>query len=294
MKPAASASSSIVAEPARASVSAGATPVAIMSYDSSVPSWAERLRRKNPFHSWWWIRDGEVEVKWSGGAASLRAGDWILFPHGFWRSHRFRPATRLVSTSFELAWPDGRPVLALDAPLCGRGDAGLLRLGARLARLWHVPGQGPDAGLERRRLSLSNRLRANACLQELVADLVDLALAAGGELTTDAPSDARLAQVTAELAAAPRVGALPYARWTAACGLGRVQLDRLARRHLGCTLRGYRDRLLEREIRAGLAAGRDSLKELGARLGFADAAHFNHWVRRRLGAAPSRWHEGVA
>jgi AraC-like DNA-binding protein len=267
------------------------TPALVLAYDGPVAEAHRRLTVQNPFHGWWWLREGSAEIEHGGARLRLGPGDWIFFPSSWKRTHRLPPSARLLSLGFELAWPHGAPVLQMDAPLRGRDDADLRRLGERVARAVADPDRAYADPLSQRRLSLPAWLEARAALCALAARLVESALAAGARLAPSAPPDPRLAHVLADLDAAPRAGPLPYARWSATGGLGRVQLDRLARRHLGLSLRAWRDARLEREIRHRLSAGRASMKELAADLGFADAAHFTHWVRRRLGAPPARWRE---
>lgn len=263
-------------------------PVAKVIYDGEVAPGMLRLRCRNPFHTWWWVREGKAKVEWRGGGSRLGPEDWIFFPSSWERTHEIDPGTRLVSVGFELVWPHGGAVLCMDGPLRGSGDAGLRRLGVAAARAHADPESGFREALPQRRLEFPEWLEARARLALLAAELCRRALAAGAGLGAREPQDSRLQRVLADLSAECRAGPLPYARWSRICGLGRGQLDRLARQHLGSSLRAWRDQLLEREVRGRLAEGSETLKEIAAALGFVDAAHFNHWVRRRLGDSPSR------
>jgi AraC-like DNA-binding protein len=282
------------ADSAPSSVWSSVTPVPVLAYDGPVSPRTRHLASQNPFHGWWWLRTGTAEIRHSGKRLRLSPGDWIFFPSAWQRTHRLSPDAHLVSIGFELAWPHGAPVLEMDAPLVGRGDADLLRLGARVALAYADPVGGFAEPLRNRQLGLAAWLEARGALCELASHLASRALAAGARVSPRTPRDARLARVLADIEAHPRAGPLPYDRWVAACGLGRVQLDRLARRHLGLSLRAWRDARLDREIRRQLGASRSSMKEIAAELGFADPAHFTHWVHRRLGTAPARWREDGA
>ncbi len=270
------------------------SPVPILAYDGPVPGWALRLRVQNPYHGWWWLREGRAEIRRPGERLRLAPGDWIFFPSAWPRHQLLSAGAHLVSVAFELAWPHGAPVLAMDAPLLGRGDADLLRLGARVAALCADPATRFEKPLPQRKLPLPAWLRARAALDELAAELARRSLEAGARVSPRSPPDPRLGRVLADLEEHPRAGPLPYVRWSAASGLGRAQLDRLARQHLGRSLRSWRDARLDRAIRHRLRAARSSMKEIAAEFGFADAAHFTHWTRRRLGVPPAHWREELA
>jgi AraC-like DNA-binding protein len=256
-----------------------------IAYRGSVDPQSLRLRVNHPYYTWWWVERGRVDVRWSEGSARLEPSDWIFLPRGRPRSHRIEAGSELVSFSFDLAWPDGGAVLMLEHPLRGRRDSAL-----RGTALRALAGLHRDRGpLDHRAAGMAGWLQFCAGCFALVASLVARSVAAGVGHVVHREVDPRLRPILEELARAPRIGPLPEDRWRETAGLGRAQLDRLARAHCGSTLRGWRDRLVAAEVRRRLDLGRDSLKEIAADLGFADGAHFNHWVRRHLGTAPSRW-----
>lgn len=256
----------------------------VIAYRGPVPDWAYDLQLANPYYTFWLVERGGVTVEWSAGRRVVPTGRAILIPPGLRRRHRFLPETRLVSISFRACWADGRVLVQLDGPV-GAGPDTLRRM--RPAALRVTAATRQEAVLTRLgEFSPGEWLVFCAALQGFVAEVLAWVVPRKGRLSLLRTGDARLDRVLADLASGLSAGPLPMARWTDLSGLSRVQLDRLARRWLGESLRHRRDELLLGEIRVALARGRESLKELAARLGFVDASHFTRWVKTRTGRRP--------
>jgi AraC-like DNA-binding protein len=261
----------------------------VIAYRAAAPAWALELDTSNPFYTWWLIERGGVRLRWDHGECSVEPGGAILIPPGLNRHHQMKPRTHLISVSFWAAWEDGRPLIEHATPLTDRGGGTSLasaRLSAiHLCRL--ITGRTrPRMALGDVCMTLDQGLAFRAALDRFVAAIATWAVRRGGTMPVPDRGDVRLRKILADLRGNLRAGPLPYARWKDTTGLGRVQIDRLAHRWLGGSLRQRRDELLLQEIRRALAGGHDSMKELAARLGFVDAAHFSRWVKQRAGQSP--------
>ena len=142
------------------------------------------------------------------------------------------------------------------------------------------------SGTDRLPRGAVERLALHGATELFVAEVLEWAEEAGIGAERAPSIDPRLGRVLADLEAGVRAGPLPFGRWRDQTGLGRVQLERIARRELGTSLRARRDERLLAAIRTSLARGGESLKETAARLGFFDSAHFTRWVRRHAGCPP--------
>jgi AraC-like DNA-binding protein len=132
----------------------------------------------------------------------------------------------------------------------------------------------------------SGQLAIHGSLELFVAGIWDWMNPKGDRSADVHSTDARLLRVLESLNSQLRGGPLPFETWKRETGLSRVQLERIAKKQLGVSLRAHRDERLLSEIRRSLASGRESLKETAARLGFFDAPHFNRWVRIHTGRSP--------
>lgn len=259
----------------------------IIAYRAQVPEWGRDVDVANSYYTFWFVEKGEVRLDWTGGGCRLGPGRAVLIPPGLRRQHRIHPETRLISISFWAGWDDARVVIPFDEPLtAARSEiAGVLWKAEDVCRLVSA-GSGPDDSLREKRFGLSDWIAFRAGLELFVAEIVSWLNRCGTEQSVPGSGDLRLGRVLADLRANLQAGPLPYARWREQTGLSKVQLDRLARRWLGGSLRRRRDEMLFQEIRRSLANGPDSLKELSARLGFCDAAHFSRWVKQRTRQNP--------
>lgn len=255
----------------------------ILAYRGRVAEWARDYEICNPFYTFWFIESGSVRIDWEGGSRRVGAGFGVLIPAGLKRWQHFSAEVLVRSLSFRATLDDGRRVFPWTVPLVpGRKD------GIDLASLaQRIIGRNTSSGRRSLdELSSADRLVVHGALEMFVGELIQWGERSGLPLMESIAADARLVAILRDLNSGLRAGPLPFDHWRKETGLGRVQIDRIAKDALGMSLRAYRDELLLTEIRSSLVAGRESLKETAARLGFFDAAHFNRWVRQRTGTNP--------
>jgi len=259
----------------------------IIAYRALVPDWALDMEATNPFYTWWLVESGGARLAWSGGECRLRPGRAILIPPGLRRHHRFARGTKIVSISFWAGWEDGRVLFPLGSPIMA-GPRVVSTMRGQARKLCHLVTGSPGRHVSLRDLMFepARWLEIRGALDQFVAGVVEWVGSRGVAPSAPDTGDVRLNRVLADLRANLRAGPLPYDRWRELTGLSKVQLDRLARRWLGTTLRHRRDELLFQEIRRDLAGAPDSLKEIAAHLGFFDAAHFSRWVKQRTRHSP--------
>jgi len=242
-----------------------------------------------PYFTWWFIESGPVVVEFESRRHDLLPGTMILFPVNHRRRHQFGAEARIVSIGFKAEWPGARPWLEFLSPLIGNaGVARRVRAGAlAICKLLGATGKNSSIPLASRRHTATTWCKTHAATLLFLAEILDWAETHGACRTDPTSGDPRLDKILALLESSPVAGPLPYEQWQREAGCSRSQLDRLAARLLGTTLRAWRDRLLAGVIRRDLQTKGYSMKELAALYDFADAAHFSHWVRRHIGAAPS-------
>ena len=256
----------------------------VIAYRGDVPFWARDMLLANPFYTFWFLDRGKGELKWQGKSKSLTTGAAVVIPPGLRRRHAFSGDARIVSVSFWAGWESGTLLYKLDAPcMLQKAPARSLRRKAVAVTSESILPMGSDGGGG----SMQSWLRFHSALEIFVAELLEvLSAQKAGSLCLPQPGDVRLQAVITDLAGQARAGALPFSRWRAMTGLGPVQLNRLALRWLGKSLRKQRDEYLLDEIRRSIARGTESLKETAARLGFFDAPHFHRWVKAQTGMNP--------
>lgn len=252
-----------------------------LAYDAPVearnralPTWTDQL-------AVWQLRSGSVEVAHPGGRLAARPGQWVLFPPGLSRRHRFTDDAAIRSIRCTVLDAAGQPPGLGQAPrrieapdaadLAACADA----LFARLPREpWQETVLAPQTW---------------ASLQSAVLAFATCALTHLGIVGTAPPVEPRVLAAQRVLLERPGPSALPWERLRAATGLSRPQLDRLFRRHCGGSVRAWIEgRLLSDACRALEDRG-DAVKTVAVRLGFGDASHFCRWFRARAGASPHDW-----
>ncbi len=254
-----------------------------------------RLRVRHPFYTFWWLKRGAATLEMEGRRLRYGTGEWLLIPPMTDRYHELDDAAELVSLSFLWNWPFGEPVLQLHGPISGRvsEDRLLCRLARRAVKALHESSDASRAFRERT-YTAAQWYRFLGAFHAFLAELCELAESRSAIVKGPGTVDARLAPILAELAASPTIGPLPYERWRGQAGVGREQIDRLARQHLGTTLHAWRNTLLEREVRRRLLSGEAVIKAVAAELGFVDSAHFNRWCRQHLRRRPGELRGGAA
>jgi len=257
---------------------------AAIAYRGPVMPSALNLTVSLPFYTWWWVCAGEVRCSTVGHEYHLGPGAWIFFPPSVERRHQMTEGTTLLSISFTFFWPEGLPVVHMREPLQGSKDRTLFLAGKRALKAFE---QRNGADFLNLKIPVHAWLNARAALALFTSQLFLRVTDSGcGSVERRVP-DPRVSPLLKSIAQTPRMGPLAYDAWSIDTGLGRSQIDRLARAHLGMTLCSWRDARLAAEVRRRIIAGRESMKEIAFALGFVDAAHFHHWTRRHLGAAPT-------
>lgn len=257
-----------------------------LAYHGQPVDWARDCTRTLPVFTWWDICAGSARVTTARESVIAKPGEWMLIPHGVPRHQVLEKGTVLTSLNFRALWPNGNPVLELPDPVTGLRQAKLTKFARSICRILEEA-KGDHCGqFVDREISLSAWLRSRGLLLSFVNELFQCAISKGGVLSGPSSGDPRLDTILSDLRRNLRAGPLPYAVWQASLGLGRSQIDRLARQHLGRGLKVVRDSFLEAEIRHHFVLGTLSAKELAAKYHFADAAHFSRWVFRMTGSSP--------
>lgn len=245
----------------------------------------------NPYYTFWRLEKGSAAIEIGGRRYRVRAGEWILMPPQAQRHHVIDDSTVMLSLSFHFAWPSGEPVLRMDEALVGR-SADEERLCSLARQTIHAtdgtPTRTPQA------YPVDAFFNVTSCFHAFLASACELVQRRGGSIVRPGEVDPRLVPILADLSSSPRIGPLPYETWRAKVGIGREQIDRLARRHLGMTLHAWRNRQLEREIRRRLISGTTAIKAVASELGFVDPPHFNRWCRQHLRLRPGQLRGGAA
>lgn len=251
-----------------------------------VPAWGQDRTGALPAYTWWEIQQGEVTVTAARQVTVARAAEWILIPHGLRRHQHFARSTRLISLNFRALWPTGKPIFDLSQPVVARKQEILSDLAGTICGIVEASGGDFAQSLSDRTVALTEGLRLRSLLLTFLRELIPIAQSKGLAISGPTSGDPRLDSILEDIRRDLNAGPLPYAQWASRQGIGRSQIDRLARQHLKSGFKAIRDSLLEDEIRHEFATGKLSSKELAAKYRFADAAHFSRWVRRMTGHAP--------
>jgi len=132
-----------------------------------------------------------------------------------------------------------------------------------------------------------DRLRANARLGIIMADLLDRAGADADWRSTGDPADPIFALKNQVMRNLPRL--MTVAEMAAATGWSRPHFSREFRQRTGCTPSAWLERIRWREARRQLAETDTPIAEIAHLLRFTNAAAFSTACRRHLGMAPRRW-----
>lgn len=258
------------------------------AYRGPVPQGGQGGRYTPPWYSCWMVDRGWAEVHFDDGR-HVRAyeGQWLLCPPYAVRQQDFSANAQIISVAFHPRLPLGAladlqlPVVLSDAAHCQPLTAAALQL---LADLHGHAGADPQ-----RRTSSELNMHTWFAIQRSLSHFcllwMDRAFPLQNQPST---ADPRLTQAQTILAHEAHMGPVPYDRLTASTGLGRVQLDRLFKQHVGHSPKAERDqRCLERVLRR-LANPTLALKTIAHELQFTDTSHLCRWFRQHTGRSPEQ------
>ena len=235
----------------------------------------------------WLIKQGSVVVKKPGCTWRAKAGQWLMVPRGN-AVQKFSADAKILSVHFLCQWPTGENYYDSSQARVWDGAAypALERSALKLFGL--VARQFPQV-----RTDFSQQVtpyETFMLFQKYFSEwLIHFSRAwarLDGPLTRSSHTDDRLLRALQVLNQTPLSDPFPQASLLAPSGLGRSQLDRLALRDIGVTIREYWERLREQAARHSLSMGTMPVKEIAYQLGFKQPSHFTKWLARRTGDTP--------
>lgn len=268
-------------------------------YDAEVLSGGLKGTLAHPPLTLWAVREGSVQIQFSGGHAPLRGGtgDLLLLPP-LPRRHRIRPGTRLLSCRFHLrsrsaplAWQSAAPfMLNRDpAPLI----AGSEQLEQETTRLFgsHPARSGyadapPEAWLDD---AFHWQSLFAAWIRAFLREVRYAGWQPQPASSVRPVMDRSLKMIDAQ---GWRNGfrGEDLAR---ECGISLSQFKRRFRAESGEPFKQWLDRERLRQISSHLQTGDLSLKEIAFEYGFSSPSHFSAWFRRHCGSAPLAYRKSV-
>lgn len=252
----------------------------IACYEGQVE--AQSLELSHPYapHACWWLRKGEVAVKYHSTWSSAKVGQVMLLPSGA-REHFFSKGARVLSIRFELrilrnAFCPLRQVLVVDQQQVNQS---WLRVSKRLIGLTAQPAMTQFRIYQQYLSWLEHWF---ACVEKF----------------SSRPSEALMHSPFIEQALG----------W-----IERVQLDRTFKEEqLALALGKSKNHLRRLFHRSGLGSPsvvfnqrredeamlllkltQDPISSIADQLGFASASHFGSWFKARCGNTPLRFRESV-
>ena len=240
----------------------------------------------------WLVRSGWAEVEHDGRRLRAWPGQWLIVRPTL-RDQRFAPGTKLLSIAFEARWPDGSHWLdaGLSRVLVADACPALERRALTMARIMNrVAPETWDA--RDHRMDHRTFLRLESALTAWLAELVDALAPHGVVPSRKDPLDERVLAAVRWLDALPHSGALDVDALVHLTGISAVHLDRLMRRHMGTTVKAYRDHLRVEHACRRLALPGVQIKAVAAEVGFADLSLFSRWFQRLAGQRPRAYARG--
>ncbi len=242
----------------------------------------------------WLLLEGEAEFSFYGREkGSLRAGEWGIPPPGATeRFHRFSEGARLLSLYFRLEWPGGRHLHPLKrfvsfpaARYSGFTESARLLVELCRGHMDYPLNQDIVA------MDFAEHARTQEVFWRCLAAWSEALNAEGVPAVYPDALDERLIKMLEVLDGVEGHGPVPYEALEKASSLGRVQIDRLFKRHLGCTPKRIRENKAVEFCKRRLLSSRVSAKELSEEMGFSHPADFNAWFARLAGIPPQRFRE---
>lgn len=265
----------------------------VLAYDDAVPESAKNGRFENDHEACWLLRRGSVRLFSGGRSVTAKAGEWVFVGRAL-RRQVFSDDARVLSLHFQLAWPEGGPVLRQEeCRVLRAADHPELERAARpiVKRLEQVL---LKAGLfvPEERCSLTRYLEVQRLLPAWLAAYLGVQEKLGNHPCRPGATDERVLRAVEELDRHPLDTGFPEEGLRRAAGLGKSQLNELFARALGRTPRRYLDERRLEEARSLLRHTGRSVKQVAFALGFRHESHFSLWFKRQEGRAPSVWRAG--
>lgn len=244
----------------------------------------------HPYYTWWWLITGSVRLDTPGQSLHLRKGHWVFIPSSTRRIQTFSEDAHIISVNFFANWPNGLPLLAVSQPIVGsaRFCPDLRRQAEEICTVLEQNNRG-KTHFSRMNLTISEVFSVKSGLYEFIDTLFRSVARRGASITKTHEEDPRLATILNWLHTNLQIGPLPFIEWRQQTGLGRSQIENLARKYLRMSLVSYRNRLLTAEACRRLGIHSVQVKQVAEELGFVDSSHFCKWLRQHTGRTPANF-----
>jgi len=243
----------------------------------------------------WLLKEGSVVVKKPGQTWSAKTGQWLMMPSGR-AVQSFSANAKILSVHFLCQWPTGENYYDTTLARVWDGanypalERSALKLHALVARQFpHV-----RTDFSQQITTYETFMLFQKYFSEWLSHFSRAWTRIDGPLTRSNHTDDRLLRALQILNQTPLSDPFPQASLLAQSGLGRSQLDRLALRDTGVTIREYWECLREQAACHSLSMGSMPVKEIAYQLGFKQPSHFTKWLARRTGDTPQIFRQNNA
>jgi AraC-like DNA-binding protein len=236
----------------------------------------------------WFVRRGEIQLKWAGGSAVVRAGHWVFCDPGLARTQHFDPKTHLISIRILVSWAGREHICPPRPPLAVRARRFPQLFPAAEALVAAHDGEAAN-GVSAR---IAHGCRVEARFHAWLARWYAARSKLGRGPVPPGARDPRIDRILAVLRQETNRDPVPYGKLRQACGLSRPQIDRLFNKALQMTPRAWCDRRILAAAERMLGDETLPVKQIAHRLGFADASHFSKWFRQHTRLSPRAFRRG--
>lgn len=261
----------------------------MMCYDCPVSLFrANRTNYIDNNYATWYVRRGEMQLKWTGGSSTVRPGNWVFCDPAFARTQHFDPVTHLVSIRIQVSWAGRETICPPQPPVIVRARRlpELLPAAEALVAAWEQKAEN-DASSR-----IERDCRIEARFQEWLARWYAARTKLGRGPVPPTARDPRIDRILTVLGQETSRNSVPYEKLRIASGLSRPQIDRLFNKAFQMTPRAWCDRMLVTEAERMLSDETLPIKQIAHRLGFADASHFSKWFRQHTQLSPRAFRRG--
>lgn len=267
----------------------------IWIYHGQVTPETRHLSAEHSTGFWvWLLKQGQVVVKKPGHTWQAEAGQWLMMPSGH-AVQKFSPDARILSVHFLCQWPTGENYY--DSGMARVWDGAIYPALERSALKLHglVARQFPHVRTDfsQQVTNYETFMLFQKYFSEWLSHFSRAWARLEGPLTRSSQTDDRLLRALRVLNQTPLSDPFPEEAVLTQSSLGRSQLDRLALRDTGVTIREYWERLREQAARHSLRMGSMPVKEIAYQLGFKQQSHFTKWFSRRTGASPQEYRQKI-